>query len=101
MNEKFLPIGTVVLLKGGNKKLMVTSYLIFPKKENEEKKIYDYGACTFPEGIIESDYVVGFDHEQIEKIIHLGLIDDEQKLLNEALVSTCDEVKKAFLEEAQ
>ena len=27
--DKYLPVGTVVLLKGGNKRVMITSYLIF------------------------------------------------------------------------
>ena len=31
--EKFLPVGSVVLLKGGKKELMITSYLIFPTGE--------------------------------------------------------------------
>ena len=29
-NERFLPIGTVVLLKGGKRELMITSYCIMP-----------------------------------------------------------------------
>ena len=51
MEEKFLPIGTVVLLKGGKKEVMITSYCIFPNnseiKDNQEvnpqKKMYEYG----------------------------------------------------------
>ena len=30
MKERFLPIGTVLLLKGGKKEVMITSYCIFP-----------------------------------------------------------------------
>ncbi len=100
MNSKYLPIGTVVLLKNGNKKVMITSYLVFSTGNNsEEKKMYDYGSCTFPEGIIDSNYAVGFNHDDIEKIIHLGLIDDDQKQFNELLNQTTEDIHKKFEEE--
>ena len=97
MKEKYLPIGTVVLLKNGEKNLMITSYLIFSAGEGDEKKMFDYGACTFPEGIIESDYAVGFNHDQIDKIIHMGLENEEQKAFNDILSKTDDEIKRRFL----
>ena len=48
--EKYLPIGTVVLLKNTNKKIMITGYLtasIDEKNSNDE--YYDYSGCLFPE----------------------------------------------------
>ncbi|MBQ1470771.1 MAG: DUF4176 domain-containing protein [Eubacterium sp.] len=30
IEKKFLPIGTVVLLKGGKRELMITSYCVMP-----------------------------------------------------------------------
>ena len=37
MQEKFLPIGTIVILKNGTKKIMITSYLVITgSKEKEE-----------------------------------------------------------------
>ena len=82
--EKFLPIGTIVLLKNGTRKLMITSYLIVTggKDKSKEQKMFDYGGCPYPAGIIESSYAVGFNHEQIEKIVHMGHVDEEQKELN-------------------
>jgi hypothetical protein len=98
MKEKYLPIGTVVLLKGGTKKVMITSYLIFSTgKDTKEKKMFDYGGCPYPEGIIESNYAVGFDHAQIDKIIHLGYEDEDQKKLNDALLKTGEEIKTKFV----
>lgn len=96
MKDRYLPIGTVVLLKGGEKKVMITSYLIFSNGEDAEKKMYDYGGCAFPEGIIESNYAVGFNHDQIDKVIHLGFVNDEQKGLNEILCETADEIRQKF-----
>lgn len=84
--ERFLPIGTIVLLKNGTRKVMITSYLIISGgKDKEEQKMYDYGGCPYPAGIIESSYAVGFNHDQIEKVVHMGHVDEEQKELNEIL----------------
>lgn len=97
MNEKFLPIGTVVLLKDGEKKIMITSYLVFPSEVKDGMVMYDYGGCIFPEGILDSKYFIGFNHVDIEKVIHLGLIDEEQKNLNEMLIGHCEEIKQQVL----
>lgn len=96
MKDRFLPIGTVVLLKDGKKNVMITSYLIFAKGESKEKKLFDYGGCTFPEGIIESNYAVGFNHDQIEKVVHMGLENNDQKKLSDTLNTNYDEIKKKF-----
>lgn len=99
MKEKYLPIGSVVLLKNGTKKLMISSYLIFSAGEEKERKMFDYGGCPFPEGIIESEYAIGFNHEDIAEVIHVGLEDDEQKKLNDVLNKTAEDIKKNFMSE--
>ena len=50
MKEKFLPIGTVVTLKGSDKPLMITEHIVFSQKTGEAKT-YDYGSCPFPTGV--------------------------------------------------
>ena len=93
MKERFLPIGTVVLLKNGKKEVMITSYCIFPnnveikngQEVKPEKKIYEYGGCIYPEGILDSNTVCAFNHEQIEKICHLGYETETQKELSDIL----------------
>ena len=96
MKEKLLPIGSIVLLKGATKKVMITSYLIFSKGENDEKKMFDYGGCPYPEGIIESNFAVGFDHEKIEKVFHIGYEDEEAKALNKLLKESEKQLKDKF-----
>lgn len=77
MNEKkFLPIGTVVMLNGGKKRVMITG---FCASEREGDILYDYSGCIFPEGFISSDKTLLFNHSQIEKIFHMGLSDEEEK----------------------
>lgn len=76
MYEKYLPIGTVVLLKGGTKRIMITGFCC--KDNKDAQKEYDYCGLIFPEGYIGSDILL-FDHNQIEKIFYLGLNDNENK----------------------
>ena len=97
IKEKFLPIGTVVKLHGGDKKAMITSYLIFSTGSGEIKDVYDYGACTFPQGVLDSKSAVGFNHSDIAEVIHLGLEDDDYRELNNLLKKNCDEFKSKFL----
>ena len=75
MKDKYLPIGTVVLLKNGKKKVMITGYLPITKGDN--KKVFDYSACLFPEGFISVTKTAVFNHDQIEKIIQEGYSNEE------------------------
>ena len=77
--EKYLPIGTVVLLKGAEKRVMITGFCAAELKESEEAKIWDYSGCIYPEGFLNSEQICLFDHSQIVRIDHMGLIDDEEK----------------------
>lgn len=81
---KFLPIGTVVLLKGAKKRLMITGFCSFD--EAKKDKAYDYTGCLYPEGIISSKQMALFNHSQIEKVYHLGLRDEEEKQFKQKLV---------------
>ena len=98
IGEKYLPIGSVVLLKNGTKELMITSYCIMPKGDVYDKggkidydkeKIIDYGACIYPEGILDSDSIIGFNHDNIDKVVFKGYETEASKefskLLNENL----------------
>lgn len=83
MREKYLPIGTVVLLKGGRKRAMITGFCSVAQ-ENQEK-IYDYSGCVYPEGYLSSNQVCLFDHDQIEKIFFVGFEDDEEVAFKDKL----------------
>ena len=73
---ELLPIGTVVLLKDTNKRLM-----IYGRKQQERGggKVWDYVGCLYPEGNIGPEYTFLFDHEQIEVVEHRGLKDQEEE----------------------
>jgi len=83
MREKYLPIGTIVLLKGGKKRAMITGFCSVAQ-ENQEK-IYDYSGCVYPEGYLSSNQVCLFDHDQIEKIFFLGFEDEEEVVFKDKL----------------
>ena len=75
--EKYLPIGSVVLLKGGKKRIMITGYVTIDMEKKD--KIYDYCGCIFPSGIIYTNQTLMFNHDEIVKIYAIGYQDEEQK----------------------
>ena len=77
IREKYLPVGTVVLLKNGTKRVMINGFCTMDASKPE--KVYDYSGVLFPEGSLSSDQTLLFDHEQIVRVDHLGLDDDEEK----------------------
>lgn len=78
--EKFLPIGTVVMLQGGSKRVMISGFCAVENLESvENKKIWDYSGCMYPEGFLDSSTTCLFDHDQIQEVYHLGLADDEEE----------------------
>lgn len=75
--RKFLPIGSVVMLKNGNKRIMITGFCSMDLENSE--KIWDYNGCLYPEGIIASNQSLLFDHSQIKDVYFKGLADDEEE----------------------
>jgi hypothetical protein len=75
--EKYLPLGTVVMLHNGTKRVMITGFCAVA--EENKNKIYDYSGCLYPEGFISSSKTLLFDHNQIKTIYFLGYSDDEEK----------------------
>ena len=92
VGEKYLPIGTVVILKEASKRLMITG---FCSMDAENKDVmYDYSGCLYPEGVISSNQTALFNHDQIEKVFHLGLVDEEEKKFKETLATLLSNVGK-------
>ena len=106
MKERFLPIGTVLLLKGGKKEVMITSYCIFPtniqikdgKAVKPDQKMYEYGGCIYPEGILDSSMSCAFNHNQIEKILHMGYESPAHEKLSKTLTMGYDQYKQKYEE---
>ena len=74
----FLPIGSVVKLKEADKRLVIIGAM---QQVNEEEKIkgYEYVGVPYPEGFLNSDSMILFQHEDIENISYLGFADIERQ----------------------
>lgn len=90
MKKEILPLGSVVLLNGGSKKVMIIGYCMkTPEKPN---KMYDYCGCVFPEGVLRSDVTCVFDHEQIKEIYFSGFKNEESnKFIDRVITLTSKE----------
>lgn len=77
IKEKFLPIGTVVMLKNGTKRVMITGFC--GVVGDDKSKVWDYSGCMYPEGFLSSNQTCMFDHDQISEVFHMGLIDEEEE----------------------
>ena len=82
---KYYPIGTVVLLEGGDRPLM-----IYGRKQIQESSdlIWDYVACLYPEGNLGEDYNIFFQDEEIDAVLFEGwsseMDETMQKFINES-----------------
>lgn len=94
--EEFLPIGSVVLLKGAPKKMMITGYLSIVPETREE---FDYCGCLWPIGYLDSKTLTLFNKNSIEKVIHVGYSDDEQKNFNNELIELSKEMEEKIAKE--
>ena len=84
IREKYLPVGTVVLLKNGSKRIMINGFCTMDS--NQPEKVFDYSGVLFPEGSLSSDQTLLFDHNQIIRVDHMGLEDEEEKEFKVKLV---------------
>ncbi len=80
--KEYLPIGSVVLLKKGTKKIM-----IYGRKQTmaETWEMFDYVACFYPEGNISPEYTFLFNHDDAEEVIFYGYKDEEEEKFIEAI----------------
>lgn len=67
----FLPLGSVISLKGSAKTLMVVSRGVVHKTEDGGKEYFDYGMCLYPEGVI-GDAIVFSNHDCIDEVHFKG-----------------------------
>ncbi len=82
--EKVLPIGTVVLLEGASRRLMIIGYQR-RSSDQENEEIYDYCGCPYPQGYISPQSTAIFNHDRIRRIYAMGLQNDEEIMFEEKL----------------
>ena len=74
--KELLPIGSIVLLKDGEKRLMIDGVMQSNEGGNGEE--YDYLGVLYPEGHVGDQFQYLFNHEDIDKIIFRGYEDEER-----------------------
>jgi hypothetical protein len=74
--KELLPIGSIVLLKDGEKRLMISG--IMQTDTGGTQKNYDYMGVLYPEGHIGEGFQYLFNHEDINEIIFRGFEDTER-----------------------
>ncbi|PPI68733.1 hypothetical protein C5E12_11545 [Rathayibacter rathayi] len=75
----FLPLGSVVILNGSVKKLLIVS-----RGSVVKDQFFDYGAFLFPEGMIDAN-IVYFSGDDIVKVVYEGYRDVDDELVREIL----------------
>ena len=87
MAENLLPIGSVVLLKEGKKRLMIYGI----NQKTDKGDIYNYLGCLYPEGNISPEYTYLFNEDGIEGVFFLGFVDPEFSLYRNRFKEIMDE----------
>ena len=83
-----LPLGSIVKLKNGKVNIMIISRTPL-SSQNGTIGYFDYGACLYPRGMVNSE-VVFFNQDDIEKIIFAGYRDPLEEAFCEKY---CQEIK--------
>ena len=80
--KELLPIGSVVLLKEGQKKLMIFGV---KQMDSEVREEYDYIGVMYPEGNVGVEGQYLFNHESIDQVFFRGYENEERDAFMQAL----------------
>lgn len=97
MNENgtklsFLPLGSVVRLKGGKMRIAVIGYTPIEKGKTE---VWDYLGAVWPMGVITSDKNLLFNRDQVEEVIFEGFTDSAEVEFRTKLEKAVEEIRKS------
>lgn len=82
-NIEYLPLGSIVILEGGIKKVMIVAVGMGGQLE-QQIHYFEYGGSLYPEGLM-GDAVLFFNHENIQEVIWRGYTDQEDETIKENL----------------
>ncbi len=75
----YLPLGSVVILKGGVQKVLIVSRGLVSKAVMPAG-FFDYGGVLYPQGLV-GDQILYFNHRDISHKVFEGYSDDDDKLM--------------------
>lgn len=85
--SEYLPIGSVVALDDGIKKIMIIGIMQEIRQEDEVTEKFDYIGVAYPEGFINTGSMLLFNHDQIMDVVYRGYENIERNRLVEFLDS--------------
>lgn len=91
MMKDLLPAGSVVLLNGASKKLIIIGIL---QVKPDTDRIYDYLGVPYPEGYIGDTNNFLFDHEDVNDVIFRGYENPERKAFIGAMEILCKKAQE-------
>lgn len=80
--NELLPIGSVVNIGMVEQAVMIYGRM----QEQDEKKMWDYVACPYPQGHLSDDTNVFFNHERITDIIFKGFESEGELILRKKIL---------------
>jgi len=94
--DNVLPIGSIVLLKEGEKRLMVFG---IGQEHPETSEIFDYVGVIYPEGNLGVETTFLFNHEDIDEVFFMGYADVERQDFIARLKEGLSEAEKMGLDQ--
>lgn len=73
------PIGTIILLNEGKRKIMILNRGSLCKNEEGEINYFDYSGCIYPVGLDPQVPMIYFNEENIAQVVHEGYRDSEEQ----------------------
>jgi len=73
MKKTLLPLGTILILKGSDQKLMIVSRVV----QMQTKETFDYMCVLWPNGFIGEEHQYFINHEDVRRVCHQGYSDSE------------------------
>ena len=92
--EDFLPVGSVVLLKNAQKKIVIIGVMQIKYMDNGQSVAYDYIGVPYPEGYLGQESALLFNHENIHEVIFKGYENRERELLVQVIQQMTEETDK-------
>lgn len=94
LKEELLPVGSVVLLEGGNRKVIIMGVLAFDGEKPD--KMYDYLGVPYPGGYMGEGTSVLFMHRQITEVVFRGYEDEERQNFLELIQTIQDAAEQVI-----
>ncbi|MDR2896650.1 MAG: DUF4176 domain-containing protein [Propionibacteriaceae bacterium] len=78
---EFLPLGSVVVVRGAIRKTLIVARGLAANITGETR-VFDYGGCVYPEGLV-GDQLGYFNHEDIARVVFEGFRDEDNTMMVE------------------